>query len=192
MFLKKSSFPFGCGGDYAVAIGRHVAARDFKYVKGDDVMEFRSHYDGKKTPVYLKCGPSLTQQHFKDECDINNIIRMYEKTGSLVDPRLVQSGRQPIFGDFTGEHLMDYQSAQNMIVKGRELFDRLPSEIRQKFGNNPAVFFDFCADSRNRDALVQMGLVDAGDVDVVGDKGVQSDNKADSSESSPKNPSEVG
>ena len=45
-------------------------------------------------------GESLTQQHFADECDINNIISNFDRTGFLVDPTL-PVGRSPQFGDFT-------------------------------------------------------------------------------------------
>ena len=40
----------------------------------------------KRTKVALKCGKTMTQQNFKDECDINSIMSKYQVTGFLVDP----------------------------------------------------------------------------------------------------------
>ena len=40
---------------------------------------------------------SLTQQSFKDECDINEIVRRFGLTGQLPE-----NFRAPVSGDFTG------------------------------------------------------------------------------------------
>ena len=53
-------------------------------------------------------GESMTQQHFQDEVDINNIIKRYSSTGFLVDPLTSPSG-QPMFGDFSD--VIDFQTA---------------------------------------------------------------------------------
>ena len=50
---------------------------------------------------------TLTQQHFKDECDINAILERFNVTGQL--PTNV---RQPISGDFI--EAMDYKTAMGL------------------------------------------------------------------------------
>lgn len=98
--------------------------------------------------------PSLAQQNFKDECDINVIVRRFGVTGQL--PSNV---RMPSYGDFTG--VTDYQSALNSVLAARDSFMSLPAEVRSRFSNDPALFVDFCSDPANRDEALKLGLIDA-------------------------------
>lgn len=118
----------------------------------------RSIYDGKRQRVALKCGKSMTQQNFKDECDINTIMAKYQVTGYLVDPLKLRT-RKPQFGDFTS--VPDYHTAQQIIVEGREAFEALPSRIRKYFNNDPALYLSFISDINNLDQALEMGLVDS-------------------------------
>ena len=79
--------------------------------------------------------PSLTQQQFKEEADINNIIASYNTTGLLTNP-LVQSARQPMFGDFSICHKITC-SYKNQLLQAQADFMDLPAKIRQRFNNNP-------------------------------------------------------
>lgn len=124
----------------------------------------RSMYDGNRVKVALSCGKSMTQQHFKDECDINCIMDKYAVTGYLVDPLKVVTAK-PQFGDFTA--VPDYQTAQNIIVEGREAFEALPARIRKYFDNDPALYLSFISDGDNLDEAIKMGLVDPDYVDDV-------------------------
>jgi len=96
-----------------------------------------------------------TKQSFKDECDINTIMSRYQSTGEL--PDLARSA--PQYLDATG---FDYQEMQNQIVEAQNLFDALPSKVRNRFANNPAEFIDFCSDPANRSELLSMGLLKEG------------------------------
>jgi phage internal scaffolding protein len=99
---------------------------------------------------------TMTQQHFKDECDINSIMSKYEKTGLLVDPLQVRRG-YPNFGDF--DDLPDYQTSQNMLIEANDMFMNLPSSIRKRFHNDPGELLAFVSDEKNRDEAVKLGLV---------------------------------
>jgi len=66
-----------------------------------DGVPFRTAY-GAKLRVAIATGDGLTEQNHKDETDINNIVRKYNKTG-LID-HLNQFEKQ--YGDMTG---FDYQ-----------------------------------------------------------------------------------
>lgn len=113
---------------------------------------------GKKLRISLVCGKSMTQQHYKAECDINTIMDKYAVNGYLVDPLKIRT-RKPQFGDFT--EMPDFQTAQNVIVEGREAFEALPARIRKYFANDPALYLSFVADSNNLDQALEMGLVDS-------------------------------
>ena len=64
-------------------------------------MEFFSRYHPAPS-LSVEFDESMTQQHFRDECDINSIIRRYQKTGFLVDP-LTPGTAEPMYGDFAAE-----------------------------------------------------------------------------------------
>ena len=96
--------------------------------------------------------PSLTKQSFRDECDINNILRKFNVTGQLPAGRV-----QPQYGDFSG--ITDYQSALNAVMTAQDSFLELPAKVRAKFGNDPAVFLDFVSDEANKDEMKALGLL---------------------------------
>ena len=56
-------------------------------------MTFYRPHDRVTQPVG---GPSRTKQAFKEECDVNNILRKYEKTG-LITHVAAYKGRYEIF-----------------------------------------------------------------------------------------------
>lgn len=102
---------------------------------------FKSRYavTGEKVGITFE-KPTMTQQQFKDDADINNIIAKFEVTGVLGDP-LQPATRTPQFGDFS--EMPSYQEAQNVLVQARNAFMALPSNIRERFGNSPEAYFDF-------------------------------------------------
>lgn len=97
---------------------------------------------------------TLTQQHFKDETDINNILRQFNITGQLPENTL-----SPRYGDFTG--ISDYQSALNAVIAAESEFDSLPAQIRARFNNNPEELINFIDNDQNYDEAVKLGLVDS-------------------------------
>jgi len=117
-----------------------------------------SYYD-RPPSVGLACkDPSLTQQHFADDADINNILARFQKTGLLTDPLNPPSNR-PQFGDFS--HDFNYQEAQNTIAYANQAFMELPSGLRKRFNNDPAELLAFLEQEENRDAAISLGLVNA-------------------------------
>lgn len=104
----------------------------------------------------LKCeDPTRTQQQFKDDADINDILRRFRVTGQLPT-----SVRMPQFADFI-DAVDDYQTAMNSMRAAEESFAQMPSRIRERFQNNPQKFLEFCEDDRNRDEAAKLGLVKA-------------------------------
>lgn len=97
---------------------------------------------------------SMTQQSFKDESDINTIVRRFGLTGEL--PSDLQ---MPQSGDFTG--VGDYHSAMNLVRAAQEEFLRVPADLRARFENDPARLMRFLDDEGNRDEAVKLGLVNA-------------------------------
>jgi len=97
--------------------------------------------------------PTLAQQQFKAECDINNILKQFNVTGLLP-----QKAVSPRYGDFSG--IMDYHSALNAVIDAEDEFMTLPADLRKRFDHDPAALVEFLADENNRDEAVKLGLVD--------------------------------
>jgi phage internal scaffolding protein len=104
--------------------------------------------------------PSLAQQHHKDECDINNILRQFNITGLLPESPL-----SPRYGDFTG--ISDYHTAMNRVIAVQDEFELLPAQIRARFNNDPAELIQFLDDGNNRSEAVELGLIEKGAAEVV-------------------------
>lgn len=124
-------------------------------------MKFNSRYSvtGEKPGISFT-QPSQTLQSFKDDADINCIIARYENTGVLVDPSVPVS-RTPSYGDYSD--LPSYQEAQNVIIAANSAFNSLSSKIRERFGNDPAAFFDFVRNLKeggeDYDEAIALGII---------------------------------
>lgn len=97
--------------------------------------------------------PSMTKQSFKAECDINTIMKKYEKTG-LISHVAKHNGR---YGDFLAAP--DYLDAMVSVVQAQEAFSTLPAALRKRFGNDPAEFLDFVSNPANEDEMRKLGLL---------------------------------
>ncbi|QXP08621.1 MAG: internal scaffolding protein [Arizlama microvirus] len=95
--------------------------------------------------------PSLAQQQYKDECDINNIAKQFGLTGKLPQPVYL-----PTFGDFS--EITDFQSALHAIQRAEASFMAMPSHIRERFNNDSQKFLEFTSDSRNAAEVRSLGL----------------------------------
>jgi phage internal scaffolding protein len=101
----------------------------------------------------LRCEDATrTQQHFKDETDINNILRQFNITGQL--PTKAMS---PRYGDFTG--VGDYHSALNQVIAAEGEFMTLPAQLRARFDNDPQELIEFLNNPENKDEAIKLGLV---------------------------------
>ena len=87
-------------------------------------------------------GESLTQQQFKAECDVNNILAKYRKTGMLTHVHKHQGN----FGDFSS--VEDYQTSLGKLMQAQQSFESLPSELRAKFENDPAKLISYLSDEK--------------------------------------------
>jgi len=100
----------------------------------------------------LKCDdPSLTQQQFKEESDINTIVDRFMKSGVLPTPV-----NMPQYMDYEG--VFDFQSAMNVVRQADENFMRMDAKIRARFNNSPQEFLQFFAEPENFDEAIRLGL----------------------------------
>lgn len=115
--------------------------------------------------------PSMTKQGDKAAADINNILKNAKATG-LIPTRNVE----PIEGELP--EVDSFHDAMNTVVEAQSAFDALPSDLKQKFGNDPAKYLEFVGEKnedgslKNTDELVKMGLlkkIAPTDAEVIGE-----------------------
>lgn len=136
--------------------------------KTETPKKFNTYYERKKTgeetifkgknvkhSTFHFAKPSMTEQQFKHETDINNIVK-----GAISN--LPPRNTMPVFADFPDPN--SYVKSMNMIADAHSLFETMPSEIREKFKNSPEEMLKFMADENNRDEAIKLGLVKAEDV----------------------------
>lgn len=95
----------------------------------------------------VEFGESCTQQHFKDECDINNIVRSYK----------VKEPPPPCF--FDDCTVTDLQQAYALSDDISERFMMLPSDVRARFNHNPLELLNFVGNSDNVTVARELGLL---------------------------------
>lgn len=132
----------------------------FDYVIGDIAMAIpfvRSPYNYDRRVASLdsalRCtdDEDMTQQQFKDECDINTLMERFGVTGHLPAPIKV-----PLEGDFTD--VDDYHGAVRAVRQAEEEFMKLPSKWRVRFNYDPQAMMDFVHNPDNRDEAIKLGF----------------------------------
>ncbi|WNK14638.1 MAG: internal scaffolding protein [Microvirus sp.] len=100
----------------------------------------------------LECkDPTLAQQQFKDETDINTIVQRFGLTGELPT-----NYRPPQSGDFTD--VTDFHTAMNAVRAATESFMEMPGELRARFANDPQRLMTFLEDPSNKEEALKLGL----------------------------------
>lgn len=117
--------------------------------------KFRTAYDGLGYKSMIDCSklPSRTKQSFKDECDVNNIMKRYQRDGVIAHRNEFEGN----YGDFMTSE--DYHSAMTQIAKAQQMFEALPSTIRNRFNNDPSEYLEFVHDENNKDEMIKLGLM---------------------------------
>lgn len=116
-------------------------------------MGYKAKPKGTVRPFAIRFEPSAraAKQSFKDACDVNRIIEIFNKTGQLIHG----NKGKPSYGDFT--NLPSFQAAANGRVATQRFFDALPDDLRGKFKTVDG-FFNFVSDPANRSEAVKLGL----------------------------------
>jgi phage internal scaffolding protein len=115
-------------------------------------MKFQTAF-GSHRAFNLDCGTeSMTQQCHAAECDINNILSRFQKTGVIEHENRFQ-GEYANFLD-----VYDYHDAMIRVAEANEAFDSLPSSLRAQFNNSPALFLEFVNNPANDQSMIDLGL----------------------------------
>lgn len=95
----------------------------------------------------------IVQQHHKEECDVNNIVKKYgadliQKVGAL---------RSQEYRFDNVEH-NDFQEAMYKVAKATETFEALPSNVRAEFNHDVAMFLDDIQNPGKAQKFKDLGL----------------------------------
>lgn len=94
-----------------------------------------SRYDIVPVPGVTFTQVSLTQQHFKDDCDVNLILERFMRTGEVPS-----SSGIPSFQDVSD--FADYRDLQDAISDARDYFESLPARVRARYNNDVTMFYE--------------------------------------------------
>ncbi len=92
------------------------------------------------------------KQSMAAECDINNIMRGYSKTGAI--SHFAKHSASYGFCDAVSFH-----EAATIIKTAETMFLDLPSALRNKFEQDPAKFLAFVQDPENLEEMSELGLL---------------------------------
>jgi len=96
--------------------------------------------------------PSMTEQQFAKDADVNHIMAQYLKTGH--SPFQNTHG---IYADIS--EIPDLSQALQTVTQAQESFDSLDSSVRARFGNSPVELINFLKDDKNREEGIKLGLL---------------------------------
>ena len=116
-------------------------------------MTIRKPY-GKVDKRTTKCTGGMTEQHHKELCNIERIVRDFKRNG------VADHTREPsqVFADAT--KMGSFQERMDLITKTQQEFEMLPADIRAVFNNKTENLIEFLSDEENHDKAVEMGLLD--------------------------------
>jgi hypothetical protein len=109
--------------------------------------------NSESTDVDFTGTVSMTRQEFADECDVNNVMAQYEKTGILPAN---MNGNVPQYLDVTG--IPDFRASLDFLNEATTAFMALPAVVRKEFDNDPAKFIDYAQDENNLPQMRKWGL----------------------------------
>lgn len=113
--------------------------------------KFNTRFSHSPTKGLSFTQPSLTEQSFGYETDINNIVKRAVQTS------LPPNTQKPIFGsEFNPD---SYNQALNIISDANSKFEQLPSHVRREFKDDPQKLIEFVSDEKNYEKALELGLV---------------------------------
>ena len=117
-------------------------------------MKITNHHQELRRDVSIDCSePKLTDQSYKNQCDINIIMANYAKTGMLSHTTTIE----PKFIDNTS--IPTLEEAFDIVNRAEEAFYSLPPDIRRLMDNDPSQLELFIQDPNNKDILLKNGVI---------------------------------
>lgn len=132
--------------------------KDYDIVKIDGNQITHTRKDGSVGVFVVNDEPTMTQQQFKDECDINHIIKKHGGDLRMVPPHVFVRSGKGVYGDFSDAK--DFQNSMDALLAAEDAFMTLDARVRARFENDPQKLFAFLNDRKNMDEAIQLGLIE--------------------------------
>lgn len=116
-------------------------------------MKITNHHELRRD-VSIDCSePKLTDQSFKNQCDINVIMANYAKTGvfghvNSSEPKYIDNSNIP-----------SLEQAFEVVYAAEEAFYELPADIRKLMDNDPSQLENFISNKENAELLLKHGVL---------------------------------
>lgn len=122
------------------------------------MVKFTTQYQSYERKIKSSDKPSLTDESFKDECDISLMIERFKV--NKIPPKTVNIsyGYSPT--------VEDLQNAQYIMAETKSNFEALPSKIRDEFGNEVSNYLAYISDKANLRDCYERGLIDRSSVSI--------------------------
>lgn len=114
--------------------------------------------DAKGRPfreVHLVTGEGKTEQSHKKECDMNYILRNYQKTGLITHAKKYS-------GQYDDVSVQDFNDAMMIVTEAQNMYRELPSNIRERF-KGPEQFLQFVNNPGNKAEMQKLGILKGND-----------------------------
>lgn len=111
--------------------------------------------DGTKRVLTVNEEPSKTDQSWAKDCDVNEIISRFKKTGQITH----LARKTGVYADVTG--ITDLMTSLLTVEKANTAFMSLPAAARKRFNNDPQSMIEFLQDPANNEEAVKLGLKEA-------------------------------
>lgn len=125
--------------------------KDGYHYSQDKLQRWKKRADGSMEVESVPQGETLTQQQYKEDCDVNVIMEKFMKTGQMP-----QTVAPMLEGDFS--NLPSYQEALQTVIDANDMFMEIPAKIRLKFENDPQQLINYLADETNNEEAIKLGL----------------------------------
>ena len=112
--------------------------------------KIRSAYSGSVSVSTVNKDPSRTKQKFAKECDINNIMKRFQRDGALEH----YAKHAGWYGEVPA---VDLREALEVAERAKQVFEDLPSNVRKRVGD-PVGFLEFVQDPANEQEMIELGL----------------------------------
>lgn len=119
-------------------------------------MKFNTPYSVHNDPIRNEEGPSMTDQQYKQSCDINFIVNQYVKLGIPLPQSHVS------YADLTT--VDDYDNALLVVSEYKSAFECLPAKDRERFHGDVREYLEFVSNPHNLKESYEKNYIDPNSV----------------------------
>lgn len=134
-----------------IALIKEAEKRGEEFIRDGKKYSFRKN--GSLLISSVNRSPSMVKPEFKDDCDINRIIKKFGNSARAFAALAPQTGS---YADLTT--VPDFIQMNDKIAKAYQAFETLPSKLQRRFRHDPKEFLEFLHDPNNKEEATKLGF----------------------------------